>query len=75
MKFTPFERKMLDRMCQLLQDEKAATEAGDGDSVMLCRAHYAGFVDAMRMILSERLCVRLERWAVEEVNGIARSDE
>jgi len=69
MEMTPFERKILDQLCLLLQAEKTATEDGKADSVMLCRARYAGFVDAMRMILSERLCVKLERKAVESVNG------
>ena len=69
MKLTPFETKLCNHLVQLLQAEKAATEEENGDSVMICRAHYAGFVEAMRMILSERLCVELERRAVEEVNG------
>jgi len=71
MELTPFERKIFDQLCRLLQTEKEATEEGNADSVMLCRARYAGFVDAMGLILSERLCVKLERRAVEEVNGIA----
>ena len=68
MKLTPFEKKIFDQLCVLLQAEKAATEEGNGDRVMLCRAEYAGFVSALRMTLSERLCVKLERRAVEEVS-------
>ena len=70
MELTPFEKRIFDQLCRLLQAEKDATEEGMADSVMLYRARYAGFVDAMRLILSERLCVKLERRAVEEVTGI-----
>ena len=70
MELTPFEKRIFDQLRRLLRAEKDATEEGNADSVMLCRAEYAGFVAAMRLTLSERLCVKLERRAVENVNGI-----
>ena len=65
----PFDAKIVDRLCALLQAEKTATAEGNADRVMLCRANYEGFVDALKMILSAGYCERLLRRAIENVNG------
>lgn len=66
-----FETKIFNHLVQLLQAKKDANRIGDADEVLLKRKEYKGFTDALKLVLSERLCVRLEREALKEVNADA----
>ena len=72
---TAFEKKIVDHLALLLMAERTAIMTVDATAAMTKQSEYKGFTDALKMIMSERLCAELIRAAIEEVNGNAGADE